>query len=81
MCRKPCAYGERVDYRVGMRTVKKTNGHKPPRPLSEMTPAGRRLYELSEKSIAATKKRLTVDDINRLLAERRGGIVKSHGPQ
>lgn len=59
-----------------MRPAKKSNTSAPPRPLSEMTPAGRRLYELSEKSVAATKKRLSVEDINRLLAERRGGIVK-----
>jgi hypothetical protein len=31
---------------------------------------------LSDKSVASVKKRLTLDEINKLLAERRGGASK-----
>jgi hypothetical protein len=59
-----------------MRPARKTNRNQPPRPLAEMNEFGRKMYELSEKSLASTKKRLTIEQINRLVAVRRGGIVK-----
>jgi hypothetical protein len=59
-----------------MRPRRKAIEKQPPRPLAEMNDFGRKMYELSEKSVASTRKRLTLAQINRLLAVRRGGIVK-----
>lgn len=62
--------------RIATKQSKKNGQPQPPRPLSEMTPMGRKLYELAQKYVASTKRRLSVDDVNRLLAKRRGGVCR-----
>jgi len=59
-----------------MKTAKREpNGTRPKRSAAAEA-FSRDVRALSDKSVASVKKPLTRDEINRLVAERRGGIVK-----
>jgi hypothetical protein len=45
----------------------------------EMSPLGRRLMEIRKKYIAVGGKLLTPEDLEREIAERRGGVIRN-GP-
>ena len=46
------------------------------RPRSEMNDFGRRMADAMEKSEASGEKRMTVEEINRELSRRRGGMYR-----
>jgi hypothetical protein len=68
--------GKRNLTKQGQRSAKNgTTPMKPPRPLKEMTPGGRKLWDLAVKAHASGEKKLTLAQIEKEVIRRRGGIL------